>query len=48
MSCSSWVGLQFVIVVLPDHTHLLLDFATPPHEDYVQVDSEQEDGSFVF
>ena len=21
----SWVGLQFVIVVFPDHTHLLFD-----------------------
>ena len=21
-----WVGLQFVIVVFPDHTHLLFDF----------------------
>ena len=21
--CSSWVSLQFVIVVFPDHTHLL-------------------------
>ena len=30
MSCSSpllpWIDLQFVIVVFPDHTHLLLDF----------------------
>ena len=21
-----WIGLQFVIVVFPDHSHLLLDF----------------------
>ena len=30
----SWVGLQFVIVVFPDHTHLLFDIL---HANYVSI-----------
>ena len=26
-----WVGLQFVIVVFPDHTHLLFDLVCTQH-----------------